>query len=99
MRNADFGLRIEEQDSTAFQSAIRILQSTIGWGFLLSTRSKLLLAFTIFGVLPVVALGVVGYLNGRRAVEAQLRGEAEREVRLIAGNVDGRLREREDALT
>jgi signal transduction histidine kinase len=63
-----------------------------------STRTKLLLAFTLFGVLPVVALGVFGYLNGRRAVEAQLRGEAEREVRLIASNVDGRLREREDAL-
>ncbi|HEY0377328.1 MAG TPA: ATP-binding protein [Pyrinomonadaceae bacterium] len=65
----------------------------------MSTRTKLLLAFTVFGVVPVVGLGVVGYLNGRRAVEAQLRGEAEREVRFIAGNVDGRLREREDALT
>ncbi len=65
----------------------------------MSTRTKLLLAFTVFGVVPVVALGLVGYLNGRRAIEARLRDEAEREVRLIAGNVDGRLREREDALT
>ncbi|HWT03509.1 MAG TPA: ATP-binding protein [Pyrinomonadaceae bacterium] len=64
----------------------------------MSTRTKLLLAFTGLGVVPLIALGVVGYLNGRRAVEARLRDEAEREVRLIAGNVDGRLREREDAL-
>lgn len=65
----------------------------------MSTRTKLLLAFTIFGVVPIVALGVIGYLNGRRAIEARLRGEAEREVRLIASNADNRLREREDALT
>ncbi len=64
----------------------------------MSTRTKLLLVLTVFGVVPVVTLGVVGYLNGRRAIEEQLRGEAEREARLIAGSVDGRLREREEAL-
>ncbi len=65
----------------------------------MSTRTKLLLVFTVFGVVPVVALGLVGYLNGRRAIEGRLRSEAEREARFIAGSVEARLREREEALT
>lgn len=64
----------------------------------MSTRTKLLLIFTAFGVVPVVALGLVGYLNGRRAIAERLRTEAEREARLIAGSVEDRLREREEAL-
>jgi signal transduction histidine kinase len=64
----------------------------------MGTRGKLLLLFLAIGVIPVVGLSIVNYLNGVRAVESQLRGEVEREARVIASDVESRLRERETAL-
>jgi signal transduction histidine kinase len=64
----------------------------------MGTRPKLLLLFFAIGVLPAVVLSALNYRSGVRAVEAQLRAEVEREARLIARDVEGRLREREDAL-
>lgn len=64
----------------------------------MGTRRKLLLVFLAFGVIAVVALSVVTYRSGVRAVEARLRGEVEREARGMARYVDNRLREREEAL-
>lgn len=65
----------------------------------MGTRPKLLLLFLAIGVIPVVVLSVVNYLNGVSTVESQLRGEVEREARIIAREVESRLREREKALT
>jgi signal transduction histidine kinase len=64
----------------------------------MGTRSKILLIFFAVGVVPVVALSVVNYRSGVRAIEARLRGEVEREAQGIARDVSTRLREREDAL-
>jgi signal transduction histidine kinase len=65
----------------------------------MGTRAKILLSFTLFGIVPVVALSVVNYLSGVRAVEARLRREVEGEARGIARNVDTSLREREEAIS
>jgi signal transduction histidine kinase len=64
----------------------------------MGTRSKILLLFFAIGVVPIVALSVVNYRNGVRAVEARLHGEVEREAQGIARDVNTRLREHEDAL-
>lgn len=64
----------------------------------MGTRPKLLLLFFAIGVIPVVVLSVINYLNGVRAIEGRLRGEVEGEARTIARYVDNRLREAEDAL-
>ncbi len=64
----------------------------------MGTRSKILLLFFAIGVVPVVALSIVNYRSGVRAIEARLRGEVEHESQGIARDVSARLREREDAL-
>lgn len=64
----------------------------------MGTRSKILLLFFAVGVLPVVALSVINYRNGVRAIEAGLRSEVEHEAQGIARDVNTRLREREEAL-
>jgi signal transduction histidine kinase len=61
-------------------------------------RPKLLIIFVALGVVPFVALSVIGYLNGVRSVEAQLRGEVERDGQAVAREVETRLSEREEAL-
>lgn len=61
-------------------------------------RPKLLLIFTAFGVVPLVALSIINYLNGARTVEAQLRGDVGRDAQVVARAVKTRLREREEAL-
>jgi signal transduction histidine kinase len=66
--------------------------------FHMGTRSKILLFLTVFGIVPVIALSVVNYLMGVRAVEASLRKEVEREARGIARDVELGLREREEAI-
>ena len=64
----------------------------------MGTRPKILLLFALLGIIPVVALSVVNYRNGVRAVEERLRGELEREARGIARAVGNNLRELEEAL-
>ncbi len=64
----------------------------------MGTRSKILLLFLAVGVVPVVALSVINYRSGVRAIEARLRGEVEHEAQGIARDVSARLQEREDAL-
>jgi signal transduction histidine kinase len=64
----------------------------------MGTRPKILLLFFTLGVIPLVALSVVNYRNGARAIEGRLRGELEREARAIAHDVETRLREREVSL-
>ena len=64
----------------------------------MGTRPKLLIIFAALGVVPLVALSVVNYLNGVRAVEAQLRGEVQRDALVVAQDVEMRLREREEAV-
>jgi signal transduction histidine kinase len=64
----------------------------------MGTRSKILLLFCAIGVVPVVALSIINYRSGVRAIETSLRGEVEREAQGIARDVNTRLREREDAL-
>jgi signal transduction histidine kinase len=61
-------------------------------------RPKLLLLFTLLGVVPLVALSVTNYLNGVRTVEAQLRTDVQRETQAVARDVEARLREREEEL-
>lgn len=61
-------------------------------------RPKLLIIFAALGVVPLVALSLINYLNGVRAVEAQLRGELQRGAQAVARNVEARLREREASL-
>ena len=64
----------------------------------MGTRPKILLLFTLLGIIPMVVLSAVNYRNGVRAVEDGLSGELEREARAIAREVGNNLREREDAL-
>jgi signal transduction histidine kinase len=64
----------------------------------MGTRPKILLLLFALGLLAVVALSVVNYRSGVRAVEGRLRGEVEREAHAIARDVEGHLREREEAL-
>jgi signal transduction histidine kinase len=64
----------------------------------MGTRPKILLLFTILGIIPVVALSVINYQSGVRAVEARLRAEVEREARRIARDVGNGLHEREEAM-
>jgi signal transduction histidine kinase len=64
----------------------------------MGTRPKTLLLFCALGLVVVVALSIVNYRNGVRAVEARLRGELEREAHAIARDIDGHLREREESL-
>lgn len=64
----------------------------------MGTRPKILLLIALLGIVPVVALSILNYRNGVRAVEAGFRAELERETRGIAREVEQSLREREDAL-
>lgn len=64
----------------------------------MGTRPKILLLVTLLGIVPVVALSVVNYRNGVRAVEAGLRDELAREAGGIRREVNNSLREREEAL-
>jgi signal transduction histidine kinase len=64
----------------------------------MGTRTKVFLLFTIFGVIPVVALSAVNYLNGVRAVKERLRGEVEGQARAAAQAFGRELKNREDAI-
>src|SRR5215213_2022097 len=64
----------------------------------MGTRPKILLLFALLGIIPMVALSVVNYQNGVRAVADRLREEVQREAREIAHNVGDHLREREDSM-
>lgn len=64
----------------------------------MGTRSKILLLFFAVGVVPVVALSVLNYRSGVRAVEDHVRGEIEHEALGIARDVNTRLQEREESL-
>ncbi|MDT4967846.1 MAG: hypothetical protein QOJ64_2583 [Acidobacteriota bacterium] len=63
----------------------------------MSIRPKLLLILAI-GVVPLVALSVVNYLNGVKVVEAQLRTDLARDAQAISRNIKSRLAEREEAM-
>lgn len=64
----------------------------------MGTRPKLLLLLMALGVVPLVALSIITYLNSVRTVEAQLRADVERDAQVVARSVETRLREREEAL-
>jgi signal transduction histidine kinase len=61
-------------------------------------RPKLLLMFMALGVVPLVALSVFNYLSSARAVEAELRADAQRDALAVANDVEKRLGEREEAI-
>ncbi|MDT4953441.1 MAG: hypothetical protein QOJ02_1579 [Acidobacteriota bacterium] len=61
-------------------------------------RPKLLLIFMALGVVPLVVLSVVNYLSGVRAVEAELRDDAQRDAVAVASYVERGLSEREEAI-
>jgi signal transduction histidine kinase len=64
----------------------------------MNTRSKLLIILTALGVLPLIALSVINYLNGVRGVERELRGEVQRDAQALAREMEARLRGHEEAL-
>jgi signal transduction histidine kinase len=62
-------------------------------------RPKIFAAFFTLGILPMLLLSVLNYLNGVRAVEAQLRGEVQRDALRIASSLQNNLRQREESLS
>lgn len=66
---------------------------------LMGLRSKIFLIFLAFGIVPMLVLNYFNYLSSLEAVESLLRGDVEREVTMIARNVEERQREQEAGLT
>jgi signal transduction histidine kinase len=64
----------------------------------MGTRPKLLIILTALGLVPLIALSVINYLNGVRAVETELRSEVQRDAAAVTHDVEMRLREHEEAL-
>jgi signal transduction histidine kinase len=61
-------------------------------------RLKLFLLFFAVGFAPMLALNIINYLYGVRAVEGMLKQEAARDSASVARNVENILREREEEL-
>ncbi|HYY57145.1 MAG TPA: ATP-binding protein [Pyrinomonadaceae bacterium] len=61
-------------------------------------RPKIFLIFFAFGIVPMLVLVYINYLNGVGAVEAVLRGDVERETTEIARDVEERQHEQETGL-
>ncbi|HEV2912230.1 MAG TPA: ATP-binding protein [Pyrinomonadaceae bacterium] len=61
-------------------------------------RPKIFLIFFAFGIVPMLVLVYINYLNGVGAVEVVLRGDVEREATEIARDAEARQRAQETGL-
>jgi signal transduction histidine kinase len=61
-------------------------------------RPKIFLIFFAFGVVPMLVLVYVNHLNSVETVERMLRGDLEREMALVAKDVEARRHEQEESL-